>query len=259
MTSQSWYLPLFFKGHIVQRSYSLVLNSYLALALGALTWLIIRMLTSGYSAFDHVISHALRGLRSNFLDIPLLSASLVGDWVVVTATVVAMALVLIYCRQWKLLVGVLVCMALAGAFVVGMKSLIQAPRPTALYEGVDALSFPSGHTTFSTLLAGLLAWFAWQKRELVLARSTLILAIVMIVLIPLSRMYLGAHWPTDILAGFFFSTSVVVLFAKVFKNSELPEYLVQQVLVASLSTYIIAGAIYIATHWQAGKLMYAGS
>ena len=81
-----------------------------------------------------------------------------------------------------------------------LKNLIARTRPYAAVEGLTLLipppsdySFPSGHTASSFAMAGVL----YRKME----RKWGIAAIVLAVLIALSRLYLGAHYPSDILFG----------------------------------------------------------
>ncbi len=82
-----------------------------------------------------------------------------------------------------------------------IKEILHLPRPIGL-EGIRSLrvhtatgfSFPSGHTQAVTSLASSVA--VYMKK-----RSITILAITIIILVGLSRLYLGVHWPTDVLGG----------------------------------------------------------
>ena len=85
-----------------------------------------------------------------------------------------------------------------------IKFAVHRDRPTLLpIEEASFYSFPSGHSMNSLVFYGLLAYFAFhytRNRKLGFAAYTA--AAVMVAAIGFSRVYLGAHYPTDVLAGF---------------------------------------------------------
>lgn len=87
-------------------------------------------------------------------------------------------------------------------FIKGLKHLIDRPRPE-LWEHiikVDPGSMPSGHATAACFFLPLLAIYWGRKRP---QNKSIFwgLAVLGIVWIDLGRLYLGVHWPTDVLAG----------------------------------------------------------
>jgi len=104
--------------------------------------------------------------------------------------------------------ALLILVAAAGALLIsqGLKGAFGRPRPDLVPHGsyVYTSSFPSGHSMLSAAvyltIGGILAGSRSRRRE----KAYLItLAVLMTGLVGLSRVYLGVHWPTDVLAGWF--------------------------------------------------------
>lgn len=101
-------------------------------------------------------------------------------------------------------------------------------RPNLIADGIAASSlhsFPSGHVVVAVTMYGLLfyLWFC-SSRSLIEKAISLIFAFVWIGLISLSRLALGAHWPSDVIAGCFVGllwlTTVTVAMRRAMKADE---------------------------------------
>ena len=101
--------------------------------------------------------------------------------------------------------AIMLMIACLGAFILnlGMKFIFARPRPALWQPLIEETSygFPSGHALGSLVLYGFLAYLFVQRYPL---RSglTYLITITLITLIGLSRLYLGVHYLSDILAGF---------------------------------------------------------
>ena len=128
-----------------------------------------------------------------------------GGAVWLTAVTVTGVAILTWKKMWRDALVLLTSVVGASVLVTVLKVLVQRPRPDFIVPLVHAggYSFPSGHATTSTALylaLGLLAagWVKrWETRIYILLGSLAVIA-----LIGFSRLYLGVHYVSDVLAGF---------------------------------------------------------
>lgn len=86
-----------------------------------------------------------------------------------------------------------------------LKVIIARPRPPIDLRLIDVknYSFPSGHSIMSMILYGLLIYFVYKYVKNKVVKTLLIFCLsVLILLIGFTRIWLGVHFPTDVLAGF---------------------------------------------------------
>ncbi|MGN0076383.1 MAG: phosphatase PAP2 family protein [Parafannyhessea sp.] len=107
-------------------------------------------------------------------------------------------------------------LVLATLLNQGLKYLIQRPRPAGYrLATVSGYSFPSGHSMAAMAFYGLLIWMVWryEKDEFVKWLGVLGFGAV-IVLVGFSRIYLGVHYASDVLAGFCASIAWLAVYTK---------------------------------------------
>jgi membrane-associated phospholipid phosphatase len=88
-----------------------------------------------------------------------------------------------------------------------LKLLVERPRPSpdlvSVFQSDQSSSFPSGHATFFMAFFGTLFYFSSiYIRSQILKRVAQVTTVVFILLIGISRVYLGAHWPSDVVGGY---------------------------------------------------------
>ena len=102
-----------------------------------------------------------------------------------------------------------------------LKRIVERPRPEG-FRIVEELgySFPSGHSMVSMAFYGLFIYFIYKKvKNKYIKWTSIILLSLLITLIGISRVYLGVHYASDVLAGFLLSISYLGLFTHIIKNS----------------------------------------
>ena len=114
-------------------------------------------------------------------------------------------IILFLLRKWSYFNNLLVFILGGEFFVWIIKNIVERPRPPLTESLVieSSYSFPSGHSFVAIAFYGLITFFLFEslKRKWV-KFLVLLLGFVLILLIGSSRIYLGAHWPSDVLAGF---------------------------------------------------------
>ncbi|HYC32826.1 MAG TPA: phosphatase PAP2 family protein [Gemmatimonadales bacterium] len=123
------------------------------------------------------------------------------------AILAAIAVVAFLARRWRR-GAILVVVTLLGASLLdgGLKLLWGRQRPTAFFEhypSPESFSFPSGHALFATAFFGGLAALLYRRLGRTWLRvAVAVAAVLLILLIGFSRIYLGVHYPSDVLGGF---------------------------------------------------------
>ncbi len=169
------------------------------------------MLDGDLHSFDRSVLLALRRagdpsqpLGPLWLKVAARDVTSLGSPAVLTLITVAALGFLALVRQWTASLFVLFSICGGSAVSFALKDLIQRPRPdlVAAVAQTQTYSFPSGHAFLSAVtfltLGALLARVQGRAEVKIYFLS---LAIVITVLVGISRVYLGVHWPTDVLAG----------------------------------------------------------
>jgi undecaprenyl-diphosphatase len=164
---------------------------------------------NAYFAWDRAVAHWVQNLRAPVLDWSMYFVSYIGYGVIPYAIAAATFFAFLAARRRSEAYALLLSTAGSGLLNRTIKMLIARPRPAAPDVNVFRLhggqSFPSGHVTFYVCYFGFLFFVAYAllpKRSLA-RRLALTLTSLMIALVGLSRVYLGAHWPSDTIGAYF--------------------------------------------------------
>ena len=134
--------------------------------------------------------------------------TLAGNAAVLGVIVVAICFVLV--RRGRANEAVLLFLAYGGASVVNalLKLLFHRPRPELAFVHLDTYSFPSGHAATSSATFTVMAYLLARRQHSTGARIWIGLGTAAaIALVGFSRLYLGAHYLSDVLAGISFGVA----------------------------------------------------
>lgn len=199
----------FWKGHIGPRITNLLslvqLGGLLISVLGLWGFAAIaeEVLDKETQAFDTQILLAIRQLHTPLLNQIMIGITTLGEPTILAIASLGVGLLLLWRRYW----AELATMGIAVAGGLGLNMLLKdafaRDRPELWNRILDVryYSFPSGHAMVSLVVYGVLAYLLGlqfpRHRGPIFTIAT-----VLILMIGFSRLYLGVHWPTDVVAGF---------------------------------------------------------
>lgn len=119
----------------------------------------------------------------------------------------------------KTLMGILIWVNLACSGLLNqiLKRIVQRPRPTE-YRLIEenGYSFPSGHSMVSAAFYGFFIYLIFRNvKNKYIKWSSISFLSLLIILIGISRIYLGVHYTSDVMAGFVISISYLVIFTSI--------------------------------------------
>lgn len=164
----------------------------------------LRLSTSATWRVDRAVHAWVGEGRRPALTLLLRAATWAGGTAGLTTLVAVVAAVLLARRERRAALFLVVTSGAGALLNAGLKLLFGRARPdlALAIAGADGYSFPSGHAMGSFVICGALAYLVLRQRSPWAARSAgLALAITVVLLVGLSRVYLGVHWASDIAGG----------------------------------------------------------
>ena len=132
----------------------------------------------------------------------MLALTALGSPLVLSLLCLGLALLALAWNHRRLAATLILALAASGGVSTVFKILIGHARPTDAIVGASAASFPSGHMLAGSVVYGLLgALFLSTRVRPALRGFGVTLLLLLIVGIGLSRLYLGVHWPSDLLGS----------------------------------------------------------
>lgn len=192
--------------------------AFLATFFLALSILIGYSVSKGFFSIDVVIQDHMVSLRNNFLTPIMIFITNIASPLFLHLYTIAMFLLLACLNKLHESVNFVVSMFVGSVSFFIMKSFFEISRPLDRITNSTGWSFPSGHTTLATIAFLLTIYFLIDFVKKDFSKKIFVeFFALLIALIAVSRMYLGAHFFSDVLGGFFLGLAIVfisVIFAR---------------------------------------------
>ena len=172
----------------------------------------------GPSKADIAIQDLFFSIRGGVLDVIVSALTHCGD----TITIIALCAILLILPN-RLKYGVPVSLAALTGLVIykPMKHIFMRARPDEVLHLVeqDGYSFPSGHSVTSVIVYGLLIFLIRKHcRNTAFKNVLTVICAILAAGIGPSRIYVGVHWPTDVLCGWLIGAGVLIAYITILER-----------------------------------------
>jgi membrane-associated phospholipid phosphatase len=206
---------------------------------------------------DVVVHDTLLKLRTRSMDSLMVAVTEVGDVQVILPVIVASLAWFVWHRLWQTSLYWLAAVGWAELLVRVVKFALHRPRPTLYYEGAERYSFPSSHATMSVVVYGFLVFLVCRKQPVGFRTTIVLTAALVVSLIAFSRLYLGVHWLSDVVAGMSFGLAWVGSLAMAYTYRAHENVRPNQLSILLIATVLLSGTWHILHDHRRDSLRYA--
>lgn len=161
------------------------------------------MILSAIQTIDQSVTDFFFRLQTPFLNKIFLVVTSFGNWQSICVAVILISIFWIVKKKYSWIVNFLLTLLACEASVYLIKHIVSRPRPmwVSVYQE-NSFSFPSGHATIAVTFYGFLLFLFWKQFRKKTRIILLVTYLLWVFLIGLSRIYLGVHYLSDVLAGY---------------------------------------------------------
>lgn len=215
------------------------------------------MARDAVSNIDVSLFNLMKEMRNAPADEIMITITMLGDGAVLTVMAVVIVVWLAWRRAYRGAIAAAIAIIAGKIFVPVLKYGIQRPRPIELYGGAELFSFPSGHATMAMLIFGLLAVLVSHSmgrwgRAVVYATCG-----IAVIAIAYSRVYLGAHWFSDVAGGLLFGAVMTAAFAVAIEAIPPRRIMPLGLFGVALLAFVVAGALHVSVNYGETEVAYA--
>lgn len=208
--------------------------------------------------FDLAVFNLLQTLRTTPASHLMIGITELGSLPVRLALILAVTAWLVSQRCWRTARYWILLAGISEGVVRLLVLVTGRARPIDLYSGLDHFSFPSGHATSSMIIYGFLAYLIASRQSSRTWAPIAAITALGIVLIGVSRLYLGANWLSDVLASWAFGAAGLAFSIFVYTRRRVRENIHPKWLgVFSTVVILISGTWIIRSHYTADLALYS--
>lgn len=227
--------------------------SLISAILSGLALLTLMLSWSSLAVFDLYLHDLSQLIRTPMLDHTMVLITRLGDFSTqITLSFILCALLLFF-RQFQAFIFAAGALISTAASNYLLKLFFERARPSVLLEPLHSFSFPSGHSASGFAFFLVLAVLASRQQPQRWRFIWLLTAFIPATGIALSRIYLTAHWPTDILAGALLASLLCAVSLAITQRHRAIPGLAKQHWQVILPALLIAGAIMLS--WNLTQVM----
>ncbi|KXT73990.1 Membrane-associated phospholipid phosphatase [Streptococcus sp. DD10] len=175
------------------------------------TWLLLNPI--GLTSFDSSIQNLIRGDLPELVTVFFSRITILFNTSIVVTWVLVLCFFLIFKNRKRSAIFLATNLATSGILILILKFIFRRPRPAIIHLIEEhGFSFPSGHSLAATLVCGsLIILIGFAVKDRMFKNLLCILFASLIAIILLSRVYLGVHYPSDVVAGFLIGFTILNL------------------------------------------------
>ncbi len=206
-----------------------------------------------HTPWNEAVLHLMRNLQSPTLTTIFIVITYLGYSKIV---MMASPIILLYCliqKHWRLALYWFFYSLCVIASIFLIKYAVHTPRPGGILVSPSSYSFPSGHVTLAVASYGF-----WVSRIAHTLRKRFVTPlfcgfVLFVVLVMLSRLYLSAHWLSDVLGGALLGTILLILVNMLYTQKPADKINPKSMAIACLLSVMICTILYGVTHLTIDK------
>lgn len=218
-----------------------------------------RMLEHAVGNLDYSIFNLFSELRNAPADELFIRITMLGDDVVLLATLGAAVVWLLINRAWRAAVIVTLTAAVAKLVVLASNLFLghRMPNGPQITEALQLPSFPSSHAVMAAVTFGCLGLMVsrgmgrWSRALVAASCSIVILAI------SFSRLYLGVNWMSDVIGGLLHAVVIFTFFSVAIATWPSRRVKPLGILLSSMTAFLVAATLHISAAYEVEEQRYA--